>query len=772
MSVLPGVLRYRCYAENCSNSYYSPVHKPEFKNKSFYRFPEKNCQRRFQWFSIMKLVPTNKRQYLCEEHFKNDQFCDTTRTRLKKFALPFLNTVTETINVISNIIVKPATPLMANYDNSVCIPGPSNIPAVENKEHYGVNNSCKRQSILSSINETRIKNLTPRKKKMYFINKAQRCALYKAKKSLTETKYKIKNIYKLVESEMFQNLDGKLDPVGISFIKSTFRNVKFSRPVWTVDDKIYALALFKKGPKCYNFLKRCIPLPSRSTLRKLLLQIPFDAGLNIELLGRLKKIIKNLRPLDRNCILMFDEIALSEQAILDKVNDKIVGYVDLGSLGRKNQFANQALVFMIHGLHKAWKQPIAFYFTRDTIRTPDLKYLIIEVISSLQSIGLEVLATVCDQGPTNRAAIEQLSNDKRDNIPSYYFTVNDKKIFTLFDPPHLLKSTRNAFVNYNIQFENTKIAKFQHIEQCFQIDRTKRFQALRKIREAYLNLDRYPRLKMKVCVAARTFSNTVAAAIETMIGNNLHAEAMHTAEFIHDIDSLFDSFNGSKPNADLGKTFRRCMSPKSPHLVLWNKLLPKIESWNFISKTGKGKKEKMPFKSGWIRTIKATKELWKVCNDKGFRFLRTRSLNQDPLENTFAAIRNYGASNVNPNCYQFVSSFKTSVLNNLIVPPSNKNCEMDNSSILDNLRTFLESDMAISLTNLDMNDLVTLELPTNHGNTSDHYDSATLTYVAGFLVRKLKKSDCDECCKNLTTETLEYHHTFTLFKEHSDKKKG
>lgn len=60
---------------------------------------------------------------------------------------------------------------------------------------------------------------------------------------------------------------------------------------------------------------------------------------------------------------------------------------------------------------------------------------------------------------------------------------------------------------------------------------------------------------------------------------------MHTAEFVHDIAG----FNRPKPKAASGKTFRRCFSPKSPHILLWNKVIPKIDSWNYISKNGKGK---------------------------------------------------------------------------------------------------------------------------------------------------------------------------------------
>lgn len=58
---------------------------------------------------------------------------------------------------------------------------------------------------------------------------------------------------------------------------------------------------------------------------------------------------------------MFDDITFSEQGILNKVN---VSDVDLGSLGRKNVFANHAFVFMNHLHHKVWKQLTAFYFTK------------------------------------------------------------------------------------------------------------------------------------------------------------------------------------------------------------------------------------------------------------------------------------------------------------------------------------------------------------------------------------------------------------------------
>jgi hypothetical protein len=68
-----------------------------------------------------------------------------------------------------------------------------------------------------------------------------------------------------------------------------------------------------------------------------------------------------------------------------------------------------------------------------------------------------------------------------------YFFVNNNKVITFFNTPHLLKNTRNALARYNIRFANNNVAKFQHIIDAYQIDKTKRFRMFIKIRECFLN---------------------------------------------------------------------------------------------------------------------------------------------------------------------------------------------------------------------------------------------------------------------------------------------
>ncbi|RZC42335.1 hypothetical protein BDFB_013166, partial [Asbolus verrucosus] len=117
-----------------------------------------------------------------------------------------------------------------------------------------------------------------------------------------------------------------------ALLKSQFNNCEKKKPLWTNETKVFALALYKRGPKY--------------------------------------------------CSLIFDEVLLSQNITYCKLTDQFVGYVDMGSLGRQNILANHALVFMVHGLSSSWRQPLAYYFTRDIVKTDDLKHLVNEIIEA------------------------------------------------------------------------------------------------------------------------------------------------------------------------------------------------------------------------------------------------------------------------------------------------------------------------------------------------------------------------------------------------------
>lgn len=370
------------------------------------------------------------------------------------------------------------------------------------------------------------------------------CKLKKQLKNKTDVLKELKECY---NSDVFKCIENRLNVVTKSFIDSQLRNVGRTPSArrWTEKDKIFALSLYKHSLRVYRYLSTYFQLPSTRTLQIIPSNIPFDTGINKLLLQQLKIKSDEMNLLDRYCSLLFDEVSLDNGLYYEANKQKIIGYEDLGKLGRTSKPANHALVLMIRGLRKSWKQVIAYYFTAYTISCQSLKAIIKNAISELQEIGITVKATICDQGSTQRRAITELCNENQIDPTPYTFTVNDETIVTFYDVPHLLKCTRNALLKCKIRFDN-KIATFEHIKTAFEIDQTRPFKQVHKLTVQDFNFkDSF--IKMRVKIAARQLSATVAAAINSMTACGvMPSAALDTAIFVQLIDDLFDSLNGHK----------------------------------------------------------------------------------------------------------------------------------------------------------------------------------------------------------------------------------
>lgn len=91
--------------------------------------------------------------------------------------------------------------------------------------------------------------------------------------------------------------------------------------------------------------------------------------------------------------------------------DKVIGFEDLGNNKTKSVFVDKALTFMVKGIRKKFKQPVAFMFTSSSMKTPDLVIAIKEVIKAVQATGLIVTALICDQASTNVAVVNKLKSE-------------------------------------------------------------------------------------------------------------------------------------------------------------------------------------------------------------------------------------------------------------------------------------------------------------------------------------------------------------------------
>lgn len=226
----------------------------------------------------------------------------------------------------------------------------------------------------------------------------------------------------------------------------------------------------------------------------------------------LKRSVDKLPTKDRFCNILFDEISLQAALQYDSRRDAIDGLVDLG-VERQQRIADHALVFMLKGLRKKFKQPVCFMFCEGTTPTNDLAVAIKTVIRAVQNIGLTVISTVCDQGSTNQSAINLLN---RENSPTATtFFVDGKEIVPVYDPPHLLKGVRNNLLTKRAHFTvggENKVATWTHVIQFYENDTG---DGDEKCVPSLTDEHIYPEQirKMKVSFAAQVFSHRLSSTM-------------------------------------------------------------------------------------------------------------------------------------------------------------------------------------------------------------------------------------------------------------------
>ncbi|KAJ8910056.1 hypothetical protein NQ315_012749, partial [Exocentrus adspersus] len=344
----------------------------------------------------------------------------------------------------------------------------------------------------------------------------------------------------------------------------------------------------------------------------------------------------------------------------DQKNDTVIGFEDDGH-ERKLKFADHALVLLLKGIKKKWKQPISYYFSQGGFNAVQLKQILKTTIEALQQIGFTIIGTVCDQYSSNINAIKQLVEDSERERNMYsdlqLFRIGGQEIVGIFDPPHLLKGIRNNLLKYNLKFVTNgtaKLCSWDDIVQLYELDVGDfNTRMCYKLTDSHIYEDKMK--KMKVKHAAQVFSHRVSTAIRWTIrygkllevprkDNLLSNTAEGTADFLSLMDQLFDSVNGSTYEADHGKDLRCAVKKNSPHLDFWKESIKVLESAKFIKQNNS--EFVPPSLNNWIKTLRAFIYIWNTVSKVGFAYLTPRHINQDPLENFFGMIRSHGVRNV------------------------------------------------------------------------------------------------------------------------------
>jgi hypothetical protein len=481
---------------------------------------------------------------------------------------------------------------------------------------------------------------------------------------------------KMTVEEVIQGASQYLSGVPLAFVSSQLRAVgrKKNGRRWTNADKLLALSIYHRSPATYRFLAKHFTQPSQSSLRRWLQGMHFEPGFCESVFASLEAKVQMMSVNDRLSALCIDEMAIKTALEYDSRRDVVDGFEDFGET-RTEKTASEALVFMVKGLCRKWKQPLCYFLSAGATTSDRMRDLVLEVISRLSAAGLTVKIVVCDQGANNRALFTKLGV----SVDKPFIDVNGTKTYFMHDPPHLLKSIRNNFRKYNVQFDGG-IAKWDHVKAFFDRDSRQTVKLAPKLKQVHLTLNNFK--TMNVRLAAQVMSHTVAAGLclyASLPGDFLPPEAAATAEFVEYIDKLFDSCNGV--NFHDVKTQRRPVTDSSFHVPFWKDALKWLEKVKFLNARGT-----IYCVDGWRLSLSAILMLWEELSGK-LKFLSTRRLNQDCLESFFSSIRQKGGCRDNPSAAHFRSAMRQCVANSLIVSLEGGNCEIDDDAVLVSLQS-------------------------------------------------------------------------------------
>ena len=628
----------------------------------------------------------------------------------------------------------------------------------------------------------------------------------------------------LTKAQLVSGLTEYLSAPAVEFIAAQLKQCdrKPRGYRWEPRDKSLALSVFHASPKAYSILGRLFLLPTVRTLRKSLQHLHIHPGFSPQLLDAFKIKVAAMSTEDKLCAVIFDEMAIKECVTYDAERDQIEGYEDFGSMGRSKYVANHALVFMVRGLVGKWKQPIGYFLSSGTMTNVTLVTLLKQAIDKAHDVGLKVKVVICDQGSNNRYIIlinhsqtifnvfykefiiytltffcrSALQTSLGVKMDQPFFDHNGDKIFCLYDPPHLLKNVRNNFKKHGFLVtptpppeeaaagesvheaeaeEDDESAKvlWRYVEQFFAKDSALPIRMAPKLSRKHLDLPGFT--KMRVKFAAQVLSHSVAAGISTMCHLGcFDAFALTTAEFIDNIDQLFNCFNSKSLTSQ--QKFGHALSPGSDHFAF----LDECHDW--LQRLKSLGKRKLPCIEGWMGAIHCLKLLWDdLHSHHGLKFLLTDRLNQDCAENLFSVIRGKGGHRDNPDARCFRASLRQVMVERIMVPSPRANCQEDVDAFLFNINAPNKSttasvfevppppaDPEIPESVRSLMAVFTIE------QTMSVEEENILTYIAGYVSRKVSLKVCDECRESLhgTYNALDQAHCFLHEKQYDGTKKG
>ena len=206
---------------------------------------------------------------------------------------------------------------------------------------------------------------------------------------------------------------------------------------------------------CYHALRTSgfLKLPSERTLRDYTHYVKSRSGFQDDIDDDLAQEakIKELPEWKKYVVLLLDEMKIKESLVYDKIGAKVIGFVDLGSVNNQllefeqscnnPPIATHMLVLMVRGIFIHLQYPYA-HFPTTKLSGATLFPIIWEAVERLEFIGFKVIVITADGASPNRKFFSLHGGSYKTVNP---YSDDERYIYFVSDPPHLIKTTRNCW---------------------------------------------------------------------------------------------------------------------------------------------------------------------------------------------------------------------------------------------------------------------------------------------------------------------------------------
>ncbi|KAH9367082.1 hypothetical protein HPB48_021739 [Haemaphysalis longicornis] len=500
-----------------------------------------------------------------------------------------------------------------------------------------------------------------------------------------------------------------------------------------------------KSPKLYEHIPRhnIMVLPRKRCLPRYMKGYKSSFCLNENIFAAITAKTKDMDEFERHGGILIDEMKLSE-CLKVTSNGRIEGFVDLGphtTTDQNTETCDHGLVVLFQPFSGNFQQILGVFGSHSSVKAEVLCKIIVDATLEAEKAGLFVDFVTTDAASWNRSMWRSFgirgAADK--TVCKVQHPADDNRsLHFLLDFPYLVKCVRNCVVSTGLHIPEGCV-RMDVVKEAWKCDNRDvvRLKAMPHVTKAVIEPNGCE--KMKVNFAFSLFRDEVLRGLYAYCDDVericVHGSSSETACYVKRMSKLIA--------ATTSRCSRGAMRIGSISHTQVKCFLAYLDAWEaHVGKLGfltPGTAE------GLQVTLASTLSLFDyVTTKRGYKYLLTARLSQDPLENLFGILRQMSGINDHPTPSRFLLSVNSLSFCSLAKAPANGNVSTALvSSLLSTssewpkqIQGKLDELMDVGCLNAVNEVLESCDLLRDHDATdSTKSDSRVAYYVAGYVAR-------------------------------------